>query len=410
MNFKRIYTNDGNNTPIYIKIENNKLDIIMPSTGVINFDKDGFIRILNYMRGYDYTLAIQKTNERYYHGNIAKFIGYFVESSDNELIIIEFIATKIKVVPDVRFKKIDTSNGKVISNLYLSSYTFSKILNEAKLAGFTTDAEYIEYIDFVDKLPAETSAKRFTVYMLDGKYYILNTEEDALVEIEGNFYERPNFPAINPDAVENVIYNLTNKQDQPPYLFEQGLYTYTRSTNVFKLLDLKLYKTDKLPAIDKAKENTLYILTRNETNTDGEIVRAKGTAWVLTNNEFTQETRAIKTLARLPIKELAVNGVYYIINEFVHKFENNGFTKIGKLVKCVDTLPDVSTIKLDKNIVYTLTQDDGERKKGTNWIFDQKNKEFVAYVDPTTVTEESQGDQGTDTQPDPKPQQDPVTP
>ena len=399
MSFKRILTNDGNNTPIFIKFGESTLDIIIPSTGAVNFDKDGFIRILNYMRGYDYTLATQEVNARYYSDK-SKFIGYFVESSDNELIIVEFIVSaNKKAVPDVRFKKIDTTNGKVISNIYLSSHAFSKLINEAKLAGFTTDAEYIEAIKFVDKLPAETSAKRFTVYLFEGKYYILNEEEDALLEITGTFYERPNFPAITATAVENVLYNLTNKQDQPPYLFEQGIYTYTASTNTFNLTDYKIYKTDKLPAVDKAKENMIYILTRNETDTEGTIIRARGTAWVLDTDTFKQETREIKTLAKLPIKELAIDNAYYIINNSVHQFKNKAYTEIGTLVKCVNELPDVTTIQLEKNIVYTLTKDDGERKKGTNWIFDHTNKEFIAYVDPTTIKEE-ETTTGTDQQPE----------
>lgn len=396
MSFKRILTNDGNKTAIFIKFEENKIDIIIPSIGVINFDNDGFIRMLNYMRGYDYTLAVQNNEAKYYR-ETKELIGFFVESSNKELITIEFGVTKKKMVPDVRFKKYDVTNGKIISDLSINSNTFAKIINEAKLAGIDTEAEYIEKIEFVDKLPSETSAKRFTVYFFEKKYYILNEDEDELVELEGNFYERPNFPAIKPDAEEGVLYNLTNKQDQPPYLFEQGIYTYTKATNKFSLEDLKIYKTDKLPDIEKAKEATLYVLTRNETNNEGTVTRAKGTAWVLKNNQFVQETREIKNVSRLPIKELAVDGVYYIVSDNVHLFTKGAFTKIGSLVKCVDSLPDVSKIQLEKNIVYTLTKDDGERVKGTKWIFNMTTKEFDEYIDPSTATEQEETS-GTNTQ------------
>ena len=392
MSFKRILTNNGNRDPIFINIKETGLDIIVPSIGVVNFDKDGFVRMLNYMRAYDYTLAVQNNEAKYYREN-KELIGFFVESSNNELITIEFGVSKKKVVPDVRFKKYDTSNGKILSDISINANTFAKIINEARLAGIDTNVEFIEEIKFVDKLPAETSAKRFTVYKFENKYFILNDDEDELIEIKGNFFERPNFPAIKPDAVEGVLYNLTNKQDQPPYLFEQGIYTYTLSTNTFSLTDLKIYKIDKLPDIDKAKENTIYILTRNETNDEGEITKAKGTAWKVDTNKFVEETREIKNLSKLPIKELATRDAYYIINGTVHQFKESKFNKIGILINCVDKLPDVSSIKLDKNIVYTLTQPDGERAKGSSWIFNMTTKEFDVYIDPTKTESTSNNEE-----------------
>ena len=391
MSFKRILTNNGNRDAVFVSFDNDKVNIILPSVGVVNFDKDGFIRMLNYMRGYEYTLAVQNSEAKYYK-ETKELIGFFVEGSNNELITIEFGVTKKKVVPDVRFKKYDTTNGKIISDITLNANTFSRIISEARLAGIDTSVEFIEEIKFVDKLPAETSAKRFTVYFFNNKYYILNANEDELIELEGNFYERPNFPAITPDAKEGVLYNLLNKQDQPPWLFEQGIYTYIKNTNIFKLEDLKVYKTDRLPATDKANENLLYVMTRDEKDTDGIIIHAKNTMWKYdtTEEKYVQETRELKNVSKLPIKELAVDGVFYIVNGNVQKFDKTAFVKIGELVKCKDSLPDVSKIQLDKNIVYTLTKNDGDRVKGSNWIFNMTTKEFNEYVDPSTITEDKE--------------------
>jgi hypothetical protein len=391
MGFKRIVTNNGNRDAVFISFDNDTVNIILPSIGVVNFDKDGFIRMLNYMRGYEYTLAVQNSEAKYYKES-KELIGFFVEGSNNELITIEFGVTKKKVVPDVRFKKYDTTNGKIISDIALNANTFSRIINEAKLAGIDTAVEYIEEIKFVDKLPAETSAKRFTVYFFNNKYYILNANEDELIELEGNFYERPNFPAITPDAKEGVLYNLLNKQDQPPWLFEQGIYTYIKNTNTFKLEDLKVYKTDRLPATDKANETLLYVMTRDEKDNDGVVIHAKNTMWKYdtTEEKYVHETRELKNVSKLPIKELAVDGVFYIVNGNVQKFDKTVFVKIGELVKCKDSLPDVSKIQLDKNIVYTLTKNDGDRVKGSNWIFNMTTKEFNEYVDPSTITKDKE--------------------
>lgn len=395
MSFKRILTNNGNRDAVFISFDDDKVNIILPSVGVVNFDKNGFIRMLNYMRGYEYTLAVQNSEAKYYK-ETKELIGFFVEGSNNELITIEFGVTKKKVVPDVRFKKYDTTNGKIISDITLNANTFSRIISEARLAGIDTSVEFIEEIKFVDKLPAETSAKRFTVYFFNNKYYILNANEDELIELEGNFYERPNFPAITPDAKEGILYNLTNKQDQPPWSFDQGIYTYTLETNKFSLEDFKVYKTDRLPATDRANENLLYVMTRDEKDTEGNVVHAKNTVWKYdkTEEKYVQETRELKTVSKLPIKELAVEGVFYIVNEKVHKFEEGKFNKIGDLVKCRDSLPDISKIQLDKNIVYTLTKDDGDRLKGSRWIFNMTTKEFNEYIDPNIVEEtgESGGD------------------
>ena len=163
-----------------------------------------------------------------------------------------------------------------------------------------------------------------------------------------------------------------------------------------------MYKTDKLPSIEKAKANTLYVLTRNETDEDGEVVKAKGTTWSIneTKDKYVEVTKEIITVSKLPIKELAIDKTYYIVNGTMYYFTTaNKFTQIGRVISCSDSLPDVSKIQLEKNVVYTLTKDDGERVAGTSWIFDfaENKKEFVSFVDPTEESSDSKSNDNTPT-------------
>ena len=402
MSFKQILTNNGNKDAVFVNFADDKVKILVPSIGVINLDKDGFIRLINYLRSYKYTLAVQNNKAKYYK-EAKNIIGFFIESADNEIITVEFRISgdDNKIIPDVKFKKYDTTTAKVISDISINSYAFARIIDEAKKAGIDTEVEYITRIEFVDKLPAETSAKRNTVYLYQNEYYQLNEDEDELVKIEpseAGFLTRPNFPSISSESKENVYYNLTNKQDTSPWYFEIGVYTYEAKTNTFTLEDLKVYKTDKLPSVEKAKANTLYVLTRNETDDENKVTKEKGTVWIIKDDKYEQVTKEIITVSKLPIKELAVDKTYYIVNDTMYYFTTDAnFTKIGIVVNCVDSLPDVSKIQLEKNVVYTLTKDDGKRVAGSNWIFDfdEDKKEFVEFVDPTEEeTEETDSGNG----------------
>jgi hypothetical protein len=87
---------------------------------------------------------------------------------------------------------------------------------------------------------------------------------------------------------------------------------------------------------------------------------------------------------------LATANTNYLVDGIVTKFASNKFTKVGNVVEVAE-LPDVSEIKLDATLIYTLTKDDGNRAAGTRWVFDTTEKEFVAYEDFDSNDQEDNG-------------------
>ncbi len=92
---------------------------------------------------------------------------------------------------------------------------------------------------------------------------------------------------------------------------------------------------------------------------------------------------------RLPVADLGKVDTYYAVSGVVYKFtagsDNSlNVNKIGKIVKIKvgSALPNVSTIRVDPDYIYTLTKVDGERSNGSRWVFNMDTKAFEAYVDP----------------------------
>ena len=378
--------------------------IIVPASGAVTLPKDSFVKLLNYFKGYAFLLAQKELHNKYYNAKLSSDLGYFVESADGSLIIVDVSLDQLGKYASVTFKTLDTDTAAVKYELRLSAPMVRGIIEEAALHGIESTAKSYQGIQFVDSLPDETSAKKNTVYRLSDKFYLLNDAEDALDEIKVAFEDK--LPSAEVKGKEGVIYQLTRPQEEPDASlrftegegngnpkdihFDPGLYTFTAATNTFTLLDLSVKKVSSLPEIptdDKKKSNisetTLYVLTADEKVSDGET-RKKGSAWTYKDGSFTEEKRPIMVTQRLPYTKLAVDGTYYDVQNFVTKFSDGKFTKIGKVVMIRNgQLPDVSTVKLDPDYIYTLKKNQGEKKLNSSWVFNMDSKEFEKYVDPT---------------------------
>ncbi len=387
MAFKKLDVNSG---AVYVDFGEEAIKIVSPNAGAVSITSDSFETLLKYFKSYDFMLAKKEDGVKYY-GKNKKPLGYFVENSDGDLIIVDIVPNKAGKYGDVTFSTISSEDGQAKSSFSLLNPAITKVVVAAAAEGIECDAPDYTDILFVDALPAETSAKRFTVYATGGKFYTLNADEDAFVEL--TLVEKKVLPSASTMAQENVLYNLSADQTVDTTTFKAGVYTYAASGNKFTLQDLKIEKVAALPALDKADATTIYVLTKKEV-VDENTSREKGTAWKVNNNAWAQETRQIKNVASLPYVELAVANTYYLVDGEVTLFKSNKFTKVGRLVK-VNELPDITTIKLDATVIYVLTKQDGERAAGTKWVFDMENKEFVAYVDSLEDEVSPAGGEGT---------------
>ena len=391
MSFKRFNVTKNPNTIVYYDFGTN-VKIVFPNEGGVVMTKDSFIKLLTYFKGYDFLLGRKEIGNNY-NTKAKENLGYFVEDTEGNLIVIDISPNRAGLFGDVVFKTIDSSTGKVTKKLSLTNPQITKLVHLAELAGIKSDATTYADIVFVDQLPAETSAKRFTIYGFEGKFYTLNAEESELVEI--TFETKKKLPSSTTTAKEGILYVLKNNQTisdiDPAITFKAGVYTYTAASNDFTLEDLKTKKVDRLPKVEKADAVTLYIMTADEKDEEDKIIHAKGTVWKLDKTEFVEETRKISEVNALPYVELAVDGTNYRVGNEVSKYSatTKSFTKVGTVVM-VEELPDVSTIKVDTSLIYVLTKDDGERKKSTRWVFDATKKEFTSYVDPTEDDDEEQ--------------------
>ena len=376
MAYTRLVETPDSNEQYFVEVGDSGVNIILPGVGKVLLDKDGFVNLLNYLIGYDYTLAIQEKG--YYYTKAKAPLGYY-STQDGSIVVVN-ITLAVGKIPDVTFKTISTENGKITSEVVVNSRIFSKIISLAKNAGIVATKTPITAIKFVDALPAETSAKRGTVYSYNKKYFILNANEDALTEITGDILIMDKFPATESPAKENTLYLLTDEQVIRGTRYKRGLYLYNKTKNEYAIQDLILNKIDKLPDVAKAKENGLYLLTKNETDKEGNVTRAKGTVWKVSEGKFVAETRKIVNVGKLEVVDIADADKKYLVNDQLNEYDatKKKFNKIG-IVEVVEELPDITKIQLTDDIVYTLTENDGNRLKGTNWIFDLKTKEFKEY-------------------------------
>lgn len=382
MAFQKIVTAGSD---VYASFDDDEIKLIVPGSGAVTLTEESFVKLLAYFRGYEFLLAKQNLDSTYYGKK--KDLGYFVEDAEGNLIIVDIVATKVNKYGDVVFNTLDTDTAAIAKKLSLNANELASVIYAAAKEGIKSEAVEYRGIKFVELLPAETSAQRNTVYLFNGEYYTLNADEDALLKI--TVVPKNKLPEKATTAVEGVLYSLNRVQEEPSFgiTFKPGLYTYTASSNTFTLQDLTLKKVNALP--EEGEAGILYQLTADQAVSESET-RAKGTRWTYSaeTKKYTQDTREIKNVQKLPLVEIAVANTYYLVDKTVTLFANNKFTTIGKVVS-VSALPDVTELKVDDTYIYTLTKDDGNRAKGTSWVFDTEEKEFVAYVDPTEDTEET---------------------
>ena len=364
------------------------VQFVLPSVGVVKLTKDSFVKLLKYFKSYDFILGKQELDNTYYPKS-SKKLGYFVEDADGSLIIIDLELTKSGKTCNVLFHTLDTNTANVIKETRIPYDVMDRIISEAAAAGITSGVkkEYVG-IKFVDALPAETAAQRNTVYFFEKKYYTLNEAEDALDEIQ--IVQKEQLPATKIAGEENVLYNLLHVDEEPALglTFKQGVYTFTAVSNTFTLQDMTIQRTSSLPDVAKASATTVYVLTKDEKVSESETRKA-GTAYAVKNGRYVEETRKIRNCNRLPVADLGKANTYYAVAGMVYKFAAGSdstltVNKIGKIVKIKvgSTLPNVSTIRVDPDYIYTLTKVDGERAIGSRWVFNMDTKAFEAYVNP----------------------------
>jgi hypothetical protein len=393
--------------PFYLKVTSSSATIISPGNGAVTLDKPAILKLLDFRRSFDYSLAVQ---ERYKQGGsvMATILEYNVEN-DGELLVIKFTLARTTDTPEIKIERINTETGKFAGEMNLP-WEVNDVLFRLFAANQLASARMkIAKIIKVDKLPNETAARDDVVYVFEKELYHLNAAEDELVKLTGTFKQVKKLPQFTAIARTGVLYNLSGLYDDYDLglRFERGLYTYDAAKNEMELQDLKLVSVSGLPAVAKAKDNVLYKLTKDNADVEAQV---KGSVWKLNDGKtaFVQEEREIIDVGRLPIFELAENNVYYIVAGSLVK-QANTTTKEYKAfgtIQNVKELPDVSTIQLSDDIVYILTKQQiaangTARARGTKWVFDTSTKAFVAFEEEDTPEdyvppEETQKEEGED--------------
>ena len=356
--------------------------IVSPGDGAVTLAVADVKSILDFMASFNYKKLLFDKKARGLYA-VTSIASYFVDSTEGQIATTDFSIVQPEHAPEVKIATISTADGSRKSGVTLNSGAFEVLLRLAGAAGIKTSAKTdIKAIVYTDTLPSETAADNKKVYLVKGQYNKLNDDENAFVVLGGPFKEVKGLPAITTSAKENVLYNLTAQYTDPSgERFEKGIYTYTAKGNVHTFTDLTIKSVAELPDIEKAETNVVYILTKADTTNN----RAKDSHWVVKDDEYVADTRQIKTVSKLPFVELAEKDTYYIFNKMVQKFDGTKFVNLGT-IEVVDTLPDVTKVKLDDTTVYVLTRAFGKYAIGTKLVFNLTKKEFEEYVDPTTET------------------------
>ena len=377
----------------YFKVDSNGAKIIVVNEGAVNLTPEAITKMLNFRNSYDYSLIKKRM---LVSNNVTNptDIEYNVENG-NELLLVRYHLTQRNMIdcPSIKITRINLENGKVTNVIDMPVDVVIAFDNELKRNGYEPTASVIKDILFVKELPNETAADPNLIYYFDKKLYKLNEDQDDFNILTGTFEKVKKLLDFKSLAKENVLYNLTNRYTDYEYneVYERGIYTYRAEDNSHKLEDLKIIRIKRLPETTSAEDNVIYILTRDDTENN----RAKNSAWYLKDNNWTEETREIIDVTKLPFVPIAENGTFYIINEgYVKQAVNNSYVNIGQIVQ-VDELPDISTVQLKEGIVYVLTQKYGDKPRGTRWVFNHETKEYEEYTE--TKTDDSSSSEGTDT-------------
>lgn len=386
MDFTKIDNRGGQ--PFYVKASKDDVVIINPGNGAVTLTKEAAEKILNFRRMFDYSrlrIVRQKRGASVQPDTIEFNVLNSGEES-SEMVIVRYTLPRNSDSPDVAIVRVDPDTASKKGELQMSYDVFDVVVREMAKSGIKPKYMELTNIVEVEKLPAETAARNDVVYQYQKKLYKLNADEDELEELTGTIEEVKILPEFSTSAEEDVLYNLGYGyfDQQAQQKFEQGVYTYAATGNLFTLEDLKVNRVGKLPAVKKAKENVIYVLTRDDAEAEAE----EGSAWKLNQDktELVEETRKIVNCTKLPYVKLAVKDAYYIINKGVVKKANTAdFTTVGALIN-VDRkgLPNIGKIQLNGSTVYILKVDqtlaDGTAaKKGDMFIFDVNAKEFIEY-------------------------------
>lgn len=385
--FTRINRVDGNN--LFVKVNAEGAVIICPDKGTVNLSAADIVKILNFRRSFDYQMALK--NIKIQKGFRPIVLGYNVENEETgKMILVDFTIATETDAPSVQFRTVDIATATTEHSVSIDYADFDKILLMFAAAGFDANVYDIKDILMVAKLPNETSADSGAAYCIDKKWYKLNAAEDGFDEITGTFKAVPRLLEFTSSAKEGVLYNLTTAYISPyNERFEPGLYSYTKAGNKHTLEDLELVNTKRLPKFEDARENVIYVLSRQ----DGD--KAKGSAWTKSDEDFEEFTTEIITDTSVPFIPLAETGVYYIAADvLVKKAADGKYEHIGK-VTYVNELPDTSSVTLKKGVVYVLTENMSDtKKKGSRWVFDFDTKEFIAYTDDLLDSDDEGGTGG----------------
>lgn len=367
----------------YIKVDKtNGAVIIEPGSSSISLSKDTIVSMLDFRRSFAYAEAIKR---REITGNsiIPIKLDQYDENTVNgktTLVVTEYSLTQKSDYPEIIFKNIDVSTGSYIQNVFLPGNVADEFFRQVSAAGIKSDVIQISDIQYVKKLPDETVADSTVVYRIGSTLYKLNAEQDAFVELSGSFVRVRKLYEFSPVMKENILYELGQSyKDEFGNEFDRGVYTYTKTGNVLTKTDFVIYLTKKLPEVSAAKENYIYLLSKDDIAAN----KQRGTMWKLNSKKdaFVEETRIYENVPKLPYSPLAVDNTYYILNdERIFKANGGKYDNLGT-ISDVKELPDVTNVILDDKVVYVLVEKDGEKAKGSKWIFDATDKQFVAFTD-----------------------------
>lgn len=360
----------------FVKVTAEGATVIIPNSAAVSLDADALQSIADTRKGFEYAeLRKNMSLKKVGAGKVS-----VLNEDKKTLQVIDLILNTSTDNPLVSVRKINTETG-MVDKVELNAQLSSVLLNQMNRVGIVSDYPTIKNILYVENLPNETAADSKSVYAWKKEYYKLNADEDGYTKLTGKFKEVPELYEFTSTAKENALYNLTTRfVSKWNEVFERGIYTYRASDNKAILTELSIQTVKKLPALDAAKENVIYVLSKDDTAVEG---ATKGTAWKVETDKWVKETREIVTTTTVPFGPLAEKDTYYIVSGGVVKQAGkSAYTTIGTLVSVRSDaeLPSVEKVVLEQDVVYVLTKDSGQKKAGSKWMFNFKTKEFVAYA------------------------------
>lgn len=366
-----ITVTDSTGAEAYISVDKtNGATILIPDKAAVSLSATVLQQITDTRKGFDYAKLRKDIRLN------KKSSGKVTILNDDEVALqaIDLILSMPTDHPVLKIREIDMETAET-KTTGLGTLLSDVLLQKVASAGFASLQPDITDIQYVDELPNETAADNDTVYAKGGKLYKLNAAEDAYTEITGTVVKVNKLYPFTTTAKANTLYSLTNKYtNEFNETFERGVYTYDATTNKATLTDLVIKGVKALPEAGEA--NVVYRLTK----ADGD--KAKDTRWTYANETWTEDTREIVTGSTVPFTPIAVNGTYYNVADGVLKLaKTTNYETVGTIVAIpLDAdLPNVEKVTLPKGVVYVLNKAEGDKAKGSKWMFDFTDKEFKAY-------------------------------